>query len=67
VRDDRVQPCAAVDHVFHPVGCGDGVVTLPAEDPLWSSSEARRQLGVYGVGAILTVDPVLAPFASQAV
>jgi hypothetical protein len=29
VRDDRLQPCAAVDHVFHPVGRGDGVVPSP--------------------------------------
>src|SRR5215218_2017236 len=67
VRDDRVETQPAVDLVLDPVGRSDGVVPISAEDLLRSSRKVHRGLGVYGVGPILTVHPVLAPLAAQAV
>src|SRR5688572_12999753 len=66
VRDDRVVPFAAVDLVDQPVGRGDGVVIIAAEDLLRSSRKVHRGLGVYGVCAVLTPHLVLATLAAQA-
>ena len=51
---------------MHPVGRSDGVVPIAAEDLLRSSPKVHCGLGVYGVGAVLTVDLVLATLAAQA-
>ena len=67
VRDDRVETRAAVDLVDQPVGRSDGVVPIAAEELLLSSRKVHRGLRIYSVGAILTVHPVLAPLAAQAV
>jgi hypothetical protein len=68
VRDDCVvEARSAVDHVLHPVGRRDGVVPIAAEDLLLSFREVHCGLGVYGVGALITVHLVLATLAAQAV
>src|SRR5215204_466784 len=67
VRDDRVETRAAFDHVLHPIGRSDGVALVSAEDLLRSSRKVHCGLGVYGVGALITVHLVLATLAPQAV
>src|SRR5215204_3517113 len=67
VRDDRVETRAAFDHVLHPIGRSDGVALVSAEDLLRSSRKVHCGLGVYGVGALITVHLVLATLAAQAV
>src|SRR5215204_5946919 len=52
VRDDRVQTRAAVDHVFHPVGCSDGVVPIAAEDLLPSSRKVHHTSEPTSVNAV---------------
>jgi hypothetical protein len=64
VRIDFVHTQSAVDHVDQPVGRSDGVISVSAEDLLPSPIEFHRCLGVYGIGAVLTVYPIVGRDAS---